>query len=124
MSHRAPATPLLGGGMSKVGRVRQAIRDRIASDEWRAGDQIPTIRQLCESFGVSHITVITGTSVPGGAHYQRSVWAHDRVRALRAARRQLQPTAAALSQRRLSYASRVTRCSAGSGAENLAKLPE
>jgi len=44
--------------VSKAGRVRQAIRDRITSDEWRAGDQIPTIRQLCESFGVSHITVV------------------------------------------------------------------
>ena len=59
MTHRAPpATPLPGGGVSKAGRVRQAIRDRITSDEWRAGDQIPTIRQLCESFGVSHITVV------------------------------------------------------------------
>lgn len=39
-------------------RLRMAIRARIGAGEWRAGDQIPTIRQLGEAYGVSHITVV------------------------------------------------------------------
>jgi GntR family transcriptional regulator len=42
----------------RYARLRQAIRARIAAGEWRAGDQIPTIRQLGEAYGVSHITVV------------------------------------------------------------------
>jgi GntR family transcriptional regulator len=39
-------------------RLRQALRDRVASGEWRPGDRLPTIRQLCELYGVSRITVV------------------------------------------------------------------
>jgi GntR family transcriptional regulator len=59
MTHTAPpATPLPGGRAPLYSRLRQAMRDRIASGEWRPGDQIPTIRRLGESYGVSHITVV------------------------------------------------------------------
>lgn len=54
----APATPLSGGRAPLYSRVRQAMRDRISSGEWRPGDQIPTIRQLGELYGVSRITVV------------------------------------------------------------------
>jgi GntR family transcriptional regulator len=39
-------------------RLRQAIQDHVTSGSWRPGDQIPTIRQLGELYGVSHITVV------------------------------------------------------------------
>src|SRR5712692_9461218 len=52
------ATPLPGGRAPLYTRLRQAIRDRVASGEWRPGDQIPTIRQLGELYGVSRITVV------------------------------------------------------------------
>jgi GntR family transcriptional regulator len=39
-------------------RLRQALRERVTSGEWRPGDQIPTIRQLGDLYGVSRITVV------------------------------------------------------------------
>lgn len=38
-------------------QLQQAIRDRVAAGEWKPGDQIPTIRELCDVYGVSRITV-------------------------------------------------------------------
>jgi GntR family transcriptional regulator len=38
-------------------QVQEALRERIASGEWAPGDQIPTIRALCEQYGVSRITI-------------------------------------------------------------------
>jgi GntR family transcriptional regulator len=38
--------------------LRQAIRDRVTSGEWRPGDQLPTIRELGDLYGVSRITVV------------------------------------------------------------------
>ena len=59
MAHTAPpAMPLPGGRAPLYSRLRQAIRDRVASGEWRPGDQIPTIRQLGELYGVSRMTVV------------------------------------------------------------------
>src|SRR5882762_2867916 len=58
MASTAPATPLPGGRAPLYARLRQAIRDRVTSGEWRPGDQIPTIRELGESYGVSRITVV------------------------------------------------------------------
>jgi GntR family transcriptional regulator len=54
----APATPLPGGRAPLYSRLRQAIRERVLSGEWRPGDQIPTIRQLGDLYGVSRITVV------------------------------------------------------------------
>ncbi len=53
-----PATPLPGGRAPLYTRLRQALRERVTSGEWRPGDQIPTIRQLGELYGVSRITVV------------------------------------------------------------------
>jgi GntR family transcriptional regulator len=53
-----PASPLPGGRAPLYSRLRQAIRERVTSGEWRPGDQIPTIRQLGELYGVSRITVV------------------------------------------------------------------
>jgi GntR family transcriptional regulator len=53
-----PASPLPGGRAPLYSRLRQAIRDRVTSGEWRPGEQIPTIRQLGEQYGVSRITVV------------------------------------------------------------------
>ncbi len=53
-----PVTPLPGGRAPLYSRLRQAIRDRVTTGEWRPGDQIPTIRQLGELYGVSRITVV------------------------------------------------------------------
>ncbi len=53
-----PATPLPGGRAPLYARLRQALRERVTSGEWRPGDQIPTIRQLGDSYGVSRITVV------------------------------------------------------------------
>jgi len=39
-------------------RLRQDIRGRVASGEWRPGDRIPTIRELGELHGVSRMTVV------------------------------------------------------------------
>src|SRR5579859_2292366 len=58
MPRTAPATPLPGGHAPLYARLRQAIHDRVASGEWRPGDQIPTIRELGELYGVSRITVV------------------------------------------------------------------
>src|ERR1700674_718184 len=58
MSGTAPATPLPGGYAPLYARLRQAIHERVTSGEWRPGDQIPTIRQLGELYGVSRITVV------------------------------------------------------------------
>src|ERR687887_1494940 len=54
----APATPLPAGRAPLYSRLRQAIRDRVVSGEWRPGEQIPTIRQLGDLYGVSRITVV------------------------------------------------------------------
>jgi GntR family transcriptional regulator len=53
-----PATPLPGGRAPLYSRLRQALRDRVTSGEWGPGDQLPTIRQLGELYGVSRITVV------------------------------------------------------------------
>lgn len=53
----APPLPL-GGPPPLYYRLQQAVRDRIAAGEWRPGDQIPTIRELGETYGVSRITVV------------------------------------------------------------------
>ena len=53
-----PATPLPGGRAPLYSRLRQALRERVTSGEWRPGDQIPTIRRLGELYGVSRITVV------------------------------------------------------------------
>lgn len=53
-----PASRLPSGRAPLYSRLRQAIRDRVISGEWRPGDQIPTIRQLGDSYGVSRITVV------------------------------------------------------------------
>ena len=53
-----PATPLPGGRAPLYTRLRQALRERVTSGEWRTGDQLPTIRQLGELYGVSRVTVV------------------------------------------------------------------
>jgi GntR family transcriptional regulator len=53
-----PATPLPGGRAPLYTRLRQALRERVSSGEWRPGDQLPTIRQLGELYGVSRVTVV------------------------------------------------------------------
>jgi GntR family transcriptional regulator len=53
-----PVTRLPGARVPLYSRVRQAIRDRVTSGEWQPGDRIPTIRELCEVYGVSRITVV------------------------------------------------------------------
>jgi GntR family transcriptional regulator len=53
-----PATPLPGGRAPLYARLRQAIYERVAAGEWLPGDQIPTIRELGELYGVSRITVV------------------------------------------------------------------
>jgi GntR family transcriptional regulator len=53
-----PASPLPGGRAPLYLRLRQAIRERVTSGEWRPGDQIPTIRQSGELYGVSRITLV------------------------------------------------------------------
>jgi GntR family transcriptional regulator len=39
-------------------RLRQALRERVSSGEWLPGEQIPTIRELGDQYGVSRITVV------------------------------------------------------------------
>src|SRR3979409_2620679 len=58
MASTAPATPLPGGRAPLYSQLRQAIRDRVTSGEWRPGDQLPTIRELGDLYGVSRITVV------------------------------------------------------------------
>jgi GntR family transcriptional regulator len=58
MPGTASAPPLPGGRAPLYARLRQAIQDRVTSGEWRPGDQIPTIRELGELYGVSRITVV------------------------------------------------------------------
>jgi len=58
MPRTAPARPLPAGFAPLYARLRQAIHDRVTSGEWRPGDQIPTIRELGEAYGVSRITVV------------------------------------------------------------------
>jgi GntR family transcriptional regulator len=57
-STAVPATPLPGGRAPLYSRLRQALRDRITSGEWLPGEQIPTIRELGDQYGVSRITVV------------------------------------------------------------------
>ena len=55
----APAAlPPLGGPAPLYYQLQQAVRDRIAAGEWRPGDQIPTIREFGQIYGVSRITVV------------------------------------------------------------------
>jgi GntR family transcriptional regulator len=54
----APRSSLPGGYAPLYARLRQAIHNRVTSGEWRPGDQIPTIRELGEQYGVSRITVV------------------------------------------------------------------
>src|SRR6476661_3586979 len=58
MPRTAPASPLPAGGAPLYARLRQVLHDRLASGEWRPGDQIPTIRELGLLYGVSRITVV------------------------------------------------------------------
>src|SRR5579859_3317457 len=58
MPRTAPAMPLPGGYAPLYARLRQALHERVTSGEWRPGDQIPTIRELGELYGVSRITVV------------------------------------------------------------------
>ena len=58
MPRTAPARPLPAGFAPLYARLRQAIHDRVTSGEWRPGDQIPTIRELGQLYGVSRITVV------------------------------------------------------------------
>ena len=51
-------TPLVSGPIPLYHQLRQALRDRIAAGEWRPGDQVPTLRELCQLYGVSRITAI------------------------------------------------------------------
>src|SRR5439155_22438758 len=51
-------TPLVSGPIPLYHQLRQALRDRIAAGEWRPGEQVPTLRALCQLFGVSRITAI------------------------------------------------------------------
>ncbi|TME93444.1 MAG: GntR family transcriptional regulator [Chloroflexi bacterium] len=53
----APLLPLAGPAPLYY-RLQQAVRDRIAAGEWCPGDQIPTIREFGETYGVSRITVV------------------------------------------------------------------
>jgi GntR family transcriptional regulator len=50
--------PLVSGPIPLYHQLRQALRDRIAAGEWRPGDQVPTIRELCRLYGVSRITAV------------------------------------------------------------------
>lgn len=50
--------PLVSGPIPLYHQLRQAIRERIAAGEWRPGDQVPTIRELCQLYGVSRITAV------------------------------------------------------------------
>lgn len=40
-------------------RVERALRERIAAGEWKSGQQLPTVIQLAEQYGVSRGTVAT-----------------------------------------------------------------
>ncbi len=52
-------TPLpLGGPVPLYHQLRRIVRERIASGEWQPGQQIPTIRELCDMYGVSRMTVV------------------------------------------------------------------
>lgn len=53
-----PATPLPGGRAPLYSRLRQALRERVSSGEWLPGEQIPTIREIGDQYGVSRITVV------------------------------------------------------------------
>jgi GntR family transcriptional regulator len=54
-----PASVLpLAGPMPLYYRLQQALNDRIAAGEWRPGQQIPTIRELGDTYRVSRITVV------------------------------------------------------------------
>src|ERR671936_968380 len=54
-----PPPPLLLAGPAPLYyQLQQAVRDRIAAGEWRPGDQIPTIREFGQIYGVSRITVV------------------------------------------------------------------
>ncbi len=59
----SPTAALRGGPVPLYHQLRQVIRERIASGEWATGDQIPTIQELCETYGVSRITVVQALSV-------------------------------------------------------------
>jgi len=39
-------------------QVREALQERIRSGEWRPGDRLPTIRELCLQYGVSRVTIL------------------------------------------------------------------
>src|SRR5579859_6852079 len=58
MPRTAPAMPLPRGLAPLYARLRQALHDRVMSGEWQPGDQIPSIRELGELYGVSRITVV------------------------------------------------------------------
>lgn len=50
--------PLVSGPVPLYHQLRQAIRERIAAGEWRPGEQVPTLRELCRLYGVSRITAV------------------------------------------------------------------
>ncbi len=51
-------TTLLEGPIPLYRQLRQVIREQIAAGEWKPGDRIPTIRELCQRYGVSRTTVV------------------------------------------------------------------
>lgn len=44
-------------GMTLYSQVAGVLRRRIAQGEWRGGDEIPTLDELCEQYGVARVTV-------------------------------------------------------------------
>ncbi len=58
----APVSPvptaLTGGPVPLYHQLCQVLRGRLAAGEWQPGEQIPTIRELCDTYAVSRITVV------------------------------------------------------------------
>ncbi len=44
-------------------QLQQALTERIERGEWQPGDQLPTIRELCQQYGVSRMTVVQALSL-------------------------------------------------------------
>ena len=57
-SARLPHRRCLVGRHPSTRVSARSFHDRVTSGEWRPGDQIPTIRELGELYGVSRITVV------------------------------------------------------------------
>jgi len=68
---RALAAPhttrlLRSGPGPRYWRLCESIRERVAAGEWQPGGRIPTIRELGETYGVSHITVVEALGALSG----------------------------------------------------------